>query len=439
MFMNLAFKSMAILGAMCIVVFGINHTSFAQTNPNLENGIKPFGSYDANSIDSISIANGALSLHIPLLSYMQRGNLQSLNYLISFGSKNFYIDPHCVTQSEEETCSPYWQLTFYDGTSTPSLGVSVLADNGVPGIFPKQITTLTGGQKFYQFSAVAGDRTEHPMYPSPFAAGFLSGDGSGFFCSGCNSTNISTAVSVYTRSGIKNGATSGIEDPNGNEENSSDTIARPIPTPTTITDFTGCAGSLPTTSASLLSLPGYNNGTTTTTMIKTCSATLTVLTAFNDSTYYDPAGNGAPWGAHATVPEAGGTQSVVQTVLLYDGSSWTSSPAWVFQYNNGQNGSGVVNYGDLTQVTLPTGGIIQYSWANYSMCGGGIPGVVDMSRGITQRITNAEDGSPAVVMTYNGGTTNDGVNDTVHTFTGIGGSCALYETQTQYYSGAEYY
>jgi uncharacterized alpha/beta hydrolase family protein len=84
-------------------------SAHAQSNPNTDNGIKPFGSYDATKIDTVDIATGALSLHIPLLSYPQRGSLPPVNYSINFASKAFVINPHCVTQGGEQICSPHWK------------------------------------------------------------------------------------------------------------------------------------------------------------------------------------------------------------------------------------------------------------------------------------------------------------------------------------------
>lgn len=56
-------------------------TAAAQTNPNLEIGIKPYGSYDSNDFDSISVTNQNLFLHIPFLSYPQRGSLTDKAYI----------------------------------------------------------------------------------------------------------------------------------------------------------------------------------------------------------------------------------------------------------------------------------------------------------------------------------------------------------------------
>jgi hypothetical protein len=42
--------------------------SNAQDLAGLEQGIKPYGSYEGGDIDSISLVNGSLTLHVPLIS-----------------------------------------------------------------------------------------------------------------------------------------------------------------------------------------------------------------------------------------------------------------------------------------------------------------------------------------------------------------------------------
>ena len=60
----------------------------AQTQPNLENGFKHYGTYDFHGVDSVNTMNGNLMLHAPLLpGYPQRGGLhpQDILYLSSKG------------------------------------------------------------------------------------------------------------------------------------------------------------------------------------------------------------------------------------------------------------------------------------------------------------------------------------------------------------------
>jgi hypothetical protein len=58
----------------------------AQTDPGLETGLKPFGVYEGGNIDFVSTTTGKLHLHIPLLSYPQRGGKLHLNYFIDYDS-----------------------------------------------------------------------------------------------------------------------------------------------------------------------------------------------------------------------------------------------------------------------------------------------------------------------------------------------------------------
>ena len=58
----------------------------AQTQVELGNGFKPWGSYDGSALDSVSLENGNLLLHAPIIpNYPQRGSLspQILLYLSS--------------------------------------------------------------------------------------------------------------------------------------------------------------------------------------------------------------------------------------------------------------------------------------------------------------------------------------------------------------------
>ena len=65
--------------AVAFILLGAISAS-AQTDPNLEQGIKPFGAYDSSDTDSISMVNGGLTLNIPLFRYSQRGSKLSLDF-----------------------------------------------------------------------------------------------------------------------------------------------------------------------------------------------------------------------------------------------------------------------------------------------------------------------------------------------------------------------
>src|SRR5215510_11173972 len=76
----------------------------AQTNPNLEIGLKPYGSFEGGSIDNVSITNGNLILHIPLLSYPQRGSLPGEIHLV-YNDKKWTVNQTCFGS----TCTDRWR------------------------------------------------------------------------------------------------------------------------------------------------------------------------------------------------------------------------------------------------------------------------------------------------------------------------------------------
>jgi len=78
---------------------------WAQVDPNIENGLHPFGSYVGSDIDTVSLTSGNLSLRIPLFSIPQRGNLKA-TVMIGLGRTSYYISPTCYTP--QDTCTANW-------------------------------------------------------------------------------------------------------------------------------------------------------------------------------------------------------------------------------------------------------------------------------------------------------------------------------------------
>lgn len=76
----------------------------AQANPNLEQGMKPFGSYVGGDIDSVSLSNGNLRIEIPVWSAPQRGALP-LKFVLLYNSKGFFVKQHCNLQTGENCTS----------------------------------------------------------------------------------------------------------------------------------------------------------------------------------------------------------------------------------------------------------------------------------------------------------------------------------------------
>ena len=63
---------------LCLFILAGSIFARAQTNVNEEQGLKPYDSWHGGELDSVSLTGGGLTLHIPLVSFPQRG-LRSLD------------------------------------------------------------------------------------------------------------------------------------------------------------------------------------------------------------------------------------------------------------------------------------------------------------------------------------------------------------------------
>ena len=131
---------------------------------------------------------------------------------------------------------------------------------------------------------------------------------------------------------------------------------------------------------------------------------------------------------------------MLQSIVLPNLTTWT------FQYEP--------TYAALSQITLPTGGTIIYTWTlNSAPCQNSSTynsqtQVTTTKWGwwlaVASRTVNANDGTGAHLWSYSGfstvgsavKTTDPLGNDSVHTMTGLAGSGSLYETQAKYYQGS---
>jgi len=73
-----------VLSLLTVLVLAL--VAHAQTDPALETGLKPFGSFHGGDIDSVNTTNGKLELQIPLISFPQRGGRLHVNYYIIYSS-----------------------------------------------------------------------------------------------------------------------------------------------------------------------------------------------------------------------------------------------------------------------------------------------------------------------------------------------------------------
>src|SRR5215467_10876225 len=86
------------------IILGSTSSLHAQMPPNLENGLKNWGSYDSTKLDTVNTLNGNQMLHAPLLpNYPQRGRKLTMQSFLYQTSKSWQ-ESCTVALNEEVTC-----------------------------------------------------------------------------------------------------------------------------------------------------------------------------------------------------------------------------------------------------------------------------------------------------------------------------------------------
>ncbi|HZI56695.1 MAG TPA: hypothetical protein VFF39_07955, partial [Verrucomicrobiae bacterium] len=470
------------------IVFIANGALFAQTAPNLENGWKPFGSYDGTHLDTVNLLNGNLMLHAPIVPDVpQRGSLK-IAYSLYGTSKDWQVS--CFFDSHTQLMQCSWvkgggQIGVV--MSPANLSVHRTLDKQYSGgqgnttyaAYGYTITTSDGAA--HQLSGVTGTEDSNGE-PTQFDSADLSGyhlvlsgpdsvfpgvlnqvtvmdragnqyQGNFFAASGCGRFAFAGASAPgASRQPVFDDAPAGdqfcsqvartslVTDSNGNQISPTappnfnpamDTLGKAphlTTAGTSTTDYSGCASAHSFYTAGIWYYQDPNGATR---QIKTCSAEIPIQTAFNQPNPYRTnvmVGEGVTGGSTHFVP--------VVSVVLADGSRWT------FDYDS---------YGLLTYVGLPTGGSISCTWTTINFTSCDPVNVTKLSRAVASRTLNDGQGHTST-WNYSWGTfangsqtnvvTDPAGNDTAHIFTILNptGSttpaCNLYETSTIQYQGA---
>jgi YD repeat-containing protein len=371
--------------------------SLAQDPEDIAQGIKAYGTYRGGDIDSVSMTNGNLIVDIPLVSYPQRGKLQPGNKLV-YNGKNYKQRTSC----QAEVCTTYVDRVSFG---------SPLAPVSEQGFATKETTFQDAGFSNLTFtvnSLVAPDGASHMLASFSSTGNGLNEtvDGTGLqYYNPVSGTSFATDAN-----GTKYNGSVPLEDANGNQiTTTTDTVGRPIPSfPLGFNNQSNGAGAcpsgpLPVNANTSSVVPGPNGGSST---FLFCWALVNVVTIYDvtDGTQVNKNVN------------------FIQSVVLPNGTAWT------FQYSND-------GFGDLTEITFPTGGTISYVWENGVSC----TGMLIPPRWLHTRTVNANDGTGNHTWNYTyPGTTNvsDPLgNNTVYTI-GAGSGCNGYTTLVQYYQGA---
>jgi len=408
------------VGAILLLLTLGSFQAAAQTaDPTGGAGVKAYGAYHGSSIEHISLETSKLIANIPLISYPQRGGKLRVEFAL-----HWYNPVYTYTQ----TCSPYLNprcLDTFESAQPPALFQAL---EGLPYISGVEVNNNPESWNNTIWDSDGGGHQTAPVDSAGQGPVYRSIDATGYWLYVKEGTSPNTIIDAngiqytYPSSGSVTA-----EDSNGNEMTIGtsvvDTLGRTIPFPLsasnpTTTNFTGCTGPLPTTSASLWTPPDQNGGTVT---FKFCYAGVHIQINALPS----------PCPADTQCVEPNGTFTELQSIVLPNGT------AWEFEYKGGTNSSdSTVNAGLLSKMTLPTGGTISYTWntpPEYQNEPQYIPAV-------TSRTVNANDGSGAKTWSYAGGTITDPLgNNEVHTLTALA-SCGApgtkYDTQVQYYQGS---
>lgn len=360
--------------------FGLAWSVDAQ-DYSLQGGAPPFAATDPVELGFVNLANGNLHIEIPLGSYPQRGG-QPFRVSLVYDSRNWWttcanawtpynIPEHCggtvgywtgwrLVTSADRGRNGGWTLTHYNctgphgGYKNKNTKFAFYFPDGSAKSFPS-ITT------WYVDSNCQMDGTN----PVPTGSGYAS-DGSGYQL---KVTEYSVET-VYAPDGTQvatsyNYPTNNPIDTNGNYESrvslsdqtNIDTLSRHP-----VTTTSSCNGNASQTCYDVLNSLGTTSRWTLTTTSVPVSTNFGILAEFS------------------------GNITVVQSILLPDGTSYS------FGYDSGTTPG---HFGELTSITLPTGGQINYGYSLFH--GTGVP----INRWITSRTSGGATWSytPQIIST----------------------------------------
>jgi YD repeat-containing protein len=476
------------LAVVIVMVLGGAAWLRAQTSPNLENGWKPYGSYEGSRLDTVNLMNGNLMLHAPIIpDAPQRGSLK-VSYALYGTSKDWQ------TVCFWNQTTQLWQCGWQKGGGS----VNVMMTPATLIVHRTLDYQYSGGQgttttEAYGYSITSPDGATHQLHGvagtediNGEATQFDSIDLSGFhlFISSSANNGYLDQSTVTDRAGNQYKGTFGgptncgritfaglsapgghapvfddapagdrycsqaawstlVTDSNGNQISlfgplnqvpATDTLGKnpPLTTGTATGDCTGCVSSHPfNSSIASAAIYYYQDPNGVTQQIKLCPAEVPIQTAFNQPNPYNPSVNVG----EAATPTVHYVPLV--SVALADGTYWT------FDYDN---------YGELSSITMPTGGSIQYTWTTVDFHSCASNGLTAVSRAVLTRTLNDGQGH-TYKWNYHWGTpssnsltnvvTDPANNDTAHIFTALspGGpnsqGCDFYETSTITYQGLQ--
>ena len=440
-------RSLLALAASALLAFSL--PSRAQDNPNLEQGVKPYGDFHGGNIDAVNLGSGGLSFAIEIWKIPQRGGLQ-LPITLRYNSKMWNNTTLCGSVR----CSPTWMYGV-DGLTEGNGAGQGTSPGASPvyfsfGSYSNAVCSLRS-YIFYNGIYIPGpidctayspDGSAHVMGRNSSGTGptsYETIDNSAIYAAPYDNPNnpLQVVPVVEDRNGIST-AVGQVQDADGNYINftapTSDTRGVPVLNPwaTPTTDYVHhCADPSSIVVAYQWLIPGYAGQDA---QFYLCYTKMLLQTNFPN-----PTGTTIAQFSNNT----GNYIYALHSVAIPTGDRW------VFTYDS---------YGDVTKITFPTGATLSYEWDTYPLCAQtsaqttqalvGI-GWTPESRFVISRTLDANDGTGPHKWTYAWApevttptpryfqvTVRDPMNnDTVHTETGLSNTCAFYETKEESYQG----
>ncbi len=391
-----------LLASVCLVLLGFAAVPLRAQGYLNQIGAPTFTTAQPVELGFINLANGNLHQEIQLASFPQRGAGPYTAALV-YDSRIWQVVSSSWQPTNVVNSQGGWRLMTSAATGSVSYTASIEQCNPEPPFHHYY--------DYYNFVWTAPDGTRH-SFPG---AETINDTSVGNQCGGDFPTSNAfaddatgyhiyitnfTSATVYAPDGTQ--VFPNVKDTNGNYFDSQDTLGR---TPVTVT--TSCNGNASQTCYDILNSQGGSSRFTVTT------TSISVNTSFGQS----------------GVTEYSGTFTVIQSIALPDGTSYT------FSYDSGITAG---HYGVLTGITLPTGGQITYGYSVFQDSFG------TKNSWVSSRISGGGTWSytPSIVTTCLPGTVNcqqsmtvtkPSTDNTVYTFTLNNGA---WQSQAQFYTGA---
>src|SRR5260221_2727019 len=153
------------LCVLCGLLLFMTIAGVAQEQPNLEQGLRPYGSYHSGDIDNVNLSNGNLSVQKGLWQVPQRGKLD-LDYFFTTNNKNYFINQMCDPTSG---CFNYWDVRG-------DLSVSITNSQAVFLDVQTVVVGESGGQPSlfdYIYTVITPDGGSHKIGNFPHTPGVI--------------------------------------------------------------------------------------------------------------------------------------------------------------------------------------------------------------------------------------------------------------------------